>query len=122
MPGERKYNGNRDDDMIGDALGELQGKIIKGTLTKENAGNQYYGNYSDPKLPLTKYGEWYVKKDVGGMPSYGQQKGRGTPRVILLIKDGQPTGKAYFSPHYEDFETLGDKFFKRAEGYKKLFS
>lgn len=108
--------------MIIAALGELLGRVIKGDLTKASAGKQYYGNYTEPKLPLTKPGEWYVKKDVGGMPSYGQQQDRGTPRVIVLVSDGAPSDQAYFSPHYTAFESLGAAFFKNAESMKNFYS
>ena len=123
---ERQYaKGNsRDDDMIGDTLGRLQGEIIKGTLTRANAGGAYYGNLTAPFLPPVDdaQNEWYVKRDVGGMPGYASQKGPGTPRVLLLVRNGQPTDIAYFSPHYTSFERLGPAFFKRAETMKAILS
>ena len=118
----RKYNDSRDDQMIGDAVGELQGKVIKLTLTKDNAGGQYYGNYTDPKLPQTEGEQWYVKKDVIGMPSYKDQKGRGTPRAILLVDGNDPTDTAYFSPHYNSFEDLAGGFITRGKPWKTYFS
>jgi len=120
----REYKDNRDNDMIGDAVGELQGKVIKTTLTKENAGksNNYYGNLTQPKLPATTGDQWYVKKDVTGMPSYGSQKGRGTPRVVVLVDGQVPQDKAWFSPHYDAFEELAAGFFQRAKTMKTYFS
>lgn len=120
----REWKDNRDNDMIGDALGELQGKLTKGTLTKDNAGNtkNFYGNYTDPKLPETSGNQWYVKKDVTGMPGYKDQSGRGTPRVLLLVDGQLPQDKAWFSPHYSSFEVLTTKFFDRAKMMKQYFS
>lgn len=116
----------RDDDMIGDALGMLQGQIIKGTLTPATADarGQLYGNVTAPFLPAVDaaQNEWYVKMDVTGMPGFKQQKGRGTPRVLLLVRNGQPTDIAYFSPHYESFERLDPQFFKRAATMKAHYS
>lgn len=120
----REWKDNRDNDMIGDAVGELQGKVIKTTLTKANAGktNNFYGNVTVPKLPETTGDEWYVKKDVIGMPGYKNQQGRGTPRVVVLIDGQVPQDKAWFSPHYESFEELTDGFFKRGKGWKDFYS
>ena len=120
----RQWKDNRDNEMIGDALGELQGKIIKGTITKANAdkNHNYYGNLSEPKLPATSANEWYVKKDVIGMPGYKQQNGRGTPRVIVLVDGQVPKDAAWFSPHYSSFEELGADFFKRGKPWKDYFS
>jgi hypothetical protein len=119
----RAYKDNRDNEMIGDAVGELQGKVIKGTLTKDNAGksNNWYNNV-EKKIPEATGEQWYVKKDVIGMPSYQQQKSRGTPRVIVLVDGAVPQDTAWFSTHYESFEALDAGFFKRGATWKTYFS
>ena len=119
----RAYKDNRDNEMIGDAVGELQGKVIKGTLTKENAGatNNWYNNV-EKVIPAATETQWYVKKDVIGMPGLKQQKDRGTPRVIVLVDGGVPQDTAWYSTHYTSFEQLADGFFKRGAPWKQYFS
>lgn len=116
-----KYADSRSDQMIRDALGQLQGSIDKGTITKANAGDKhsYYSNF-EKQLPVVEDPNWYAKIDVRGMPGFANQKDRGTPRVILLV-DGLLT-QAWYSAHYTSFDLLDEKFFKMAESFRKLYS
>lgn len=119
----RKYIGNRDDEMIGDAIGMLQGHIIKGTLTSANANDtQNWYNNNEKKLRATEAQEWYAKMDVVGMPGYAKQKDRGTPRVIVLIDGNVPLDVAWFTDHYNNFQPLDEGFFKRAKNLKDYLS
>jgi hypothetical protein len=121
---KREYKGNRDDDMIGDAIGELQGKVIKGTITSANAGkdNHWYNNV-EKVIPEAAGGQWYVKKEVIGMPSYNGQKGKGSPRVIVLVDGAVPQNEAWFTDHYNKFHLLADaRFMTRAKTMRDFFS
>ena len=120
----KKYKGDRGDEMIGDAVGELQGMAIKKTITKQQAGkqNQFWYNNVEKVIPEATGDQWYAKKDVVGIPGFVQQKDRGTPRVIVLIDGNEPQDVAWFSKHYTSFEELDEGFFKRAQGWKKALS
>ena len=120
----RKYQGNREDEMIGDALGTLQGMAVKKTITKDNCGkeNQFWYNNVEKVIPEATGNQWYAKKDVVGIPGFAQQRDRGTPRVIVLIDGNEPKDVAWFSKHYTSFEELDAGFFKRGEMWKKALS
>jgi hypothetical protein len=121
---KREYIDNRDNEMIGDAIGELQGKVVKGTITPANAGkNHYWYNNVEKVLPEAAGHQWYVKKDVIGMPSYKSQKNRGTPRVIVLVDGTVPQNEAWFTDHYNNFFLLADaRFMTRAKTMRDFFS
>jgi hypothetical protein len=121
---EREWKDNRDNQMIEKAISEMQGKVIKGTITKANAGgkNNWYNNV-EKIIPAATGDQWYVKMDVGGMPGYASQKGRGTPRVIVLVDGTAPQNVAWFTDHYNNFFTLKAKeFFNDTSGLRAYYS
>ena len=118
----KSWNGDRADQMIANDLGELLGKIDKKTYQRETCDKAFFSNF-EGALPAVAGSEWYVKKEVVGLPGFSNQKGKGSPRVVLLVDDETATQTAYFSPdHYAKFEDLAPKFFVNAESFRKLFA
>ena len=118
----KSWNGDRADQMIANDLGELLGKIDKKTYQRETCDKAFFSNF-ERALPAVAGSEWYVKKEVVGLPGFSNQKGKGSPRVVLLVDDETATQTAYFSPdHYAKFEDLAPKFFVNAESFRKLFA
>ena len=104
-----------------DTLGALQGRIVKGIVTKDTANSYYIGLELLQKFPGSKLeGEYFLKADSTGAGSGNSQRSKN--RVVVKVDSAgkliENTGWVW--RHDNRVEKLGAGFFRRAQFYRGM--
>jgi hypothetical protein len=115
------YNDNEQEHRgFADTLGQMQGQIIKGTLTSQTS-HAYYAGHELQKQGV-QFNGTYLKKDC---PGNGKTKmGRSQNRIIVAIgTDGVLVENWAVAWRHDDrLLQLSDGFFERAKSMRALCS
>jgi hypothetical protein len=115
-----KYNENEREHVgFADTLGSIQGRIDKGTLTKDTSHAYYAGH--ELRAAGVSWDGIYLKGDC---PGAGATKhGRSQNRIIVRVKDGKLIEDWAIAWRHDDrLLQLDEGFFKRAKTYRALYS
>ncbi len=116
------YNENeREHVTFADTLGQAQGMISTGKLTRDSSHAYYAGHELRTQGESWERGEYHLKADC---PGAGKTKmGRSQNRIIVRIgQDGKLIeGWAVAWRHDDRLLKLGDGFFKRAQMMRSIY-
>lgn len=108
------YNDNEQEHKgFADTLGQMQGQIIKGTLTKDTSHAYYAGH--ELRAEGVSFAGTYLKKDCAGKGKTAN--GRSQNRIIVAIgTDGKLVEDWAVAWRHDDrLLQLSEGFFKRAK-------
>lgn len=118
-----KYNDNEQEHRgFGDTLGQAQGLIVAGKLTRDSAHAYYAGHELRNHGESWNRGEFHLKKDCTG--SGKTANGRSQNRIIVRIgADGNLVeGWAVAWRHDNRLLKLDEGFFKRAQSMRSYIT
>jgi hypothetical protein len=116
------YNDNNQEHRgFADSLGQLQGGIIKGTLTRNSTHAYYAGHEMKNQGESWTQGDYHLKADCTGK---GKGSGRSQNRVIVRMAKGDTLteGWAVAWRHDDRLLKLSDGFFTRAASIRKYIT
>lgn len=105
----------------GDTLGQLQGGIVKGTITDQTANAYYIGVELLKEFPTAKpTGHKFLKKDCTGSGTGKSTRSKNRIVVRVDASGALVEGEAWLWRHDDRVLKLGKGFFERAKTLRSI--